>query len=223
MLPRLVVAALLLGPADGVLSRQPKRHRSVSLPSAADVLVKAAELLHITTPPFVFHSDDPSSRTQLIDALWAGTWVETVARRFTDANPAMTQLLELQMVDDSDTSTRFRDVQGQSRWEAVMSALFRARSQRLVPVEIAAMSVMWLYYKVPQPIWRATCYFGRSIMSSAWAEELCDLAMQRDPGPTYKIVEGLTAAVFDNLSMQVEYRLSIRALQQEVRLATGLK
>ena len=205
MLPRLVVAALLLGPADGVLSRQPKRHRSVSLPSAADVLVKAAELLHITTPPFVFHSDDPSSRTQLIDALWAGTWVETVARRFTDANPAMTQLLELQMVDDSDTSTRFRDVQGQSCWEAVLSALFRARSKRYVPIETAAMSVMWLYYRVPKPVWDVVSYFGRSVMCHSWAEELCDDAIERDPGPSYPVAEGLTAAVFDNLQMQVGY------------------
>ena len=53
----------------------------------------------------------------MIDALWAGTWAETVASRFTDANPALTELLEQQLVDDPDTATRFRDVQGQSRFE----------------------------------------------------------------------------------------------------------
>ena len=42
-------------------------------------------------------------------------------------------------------------------------------------------------------------------MSSTWAEDLCDVAMERDPGPTYPVAEGLTAAVFDNLNMNVNY------------------
>ena len=101
---------LLVCPAEATLARAPKRHRAGFLASAGDVLAKAAELLHISTPRFVFHSDEPGSRMQLIDALWTGTWGETVAGRFTDSNPALTQLLELQMVDDSESSTRFRAI-----------------------------------------------------------------------------------------------------------------
>jgi hypothetical protein len=200
-----VAALLLLCPAEGTLSRPPKRRMTTGLPSATDALAKVAELLHITTPPFVYHSDNPGSRMQLIDALWAGTWAATVAGRFTDSNPALTQLLELQMVDDSESSTRFRAVQGQSRWEAVMSALFRARSQKYVPIETAAMSTMMLYYRVPQPVWQVLTHFGRSVMCHHWTESLCDDAIERDPGPSYPVAEGITAAVFDNLQMNVGY------------------
>ena len=202
------VAALLVVlvcPAEATLARAPKRHRAGFLASAGDVLAKAAELLHISTPRFVFHSDEPGSRMQLIDALWTGTWGETVAGRFTDSNPALTQLLELQMVDDSESSTRFRAIQGQSRWEAVMSALFRARSQKYVPIETAAMSIMWLYYRVPMPVWQVVSHFGRSVMCRTWTESLCDDAIERDPGPSYPVAEGITAAVFDNLQMNVGY------------------
>ena len=182
-----------------------KRHKSSSGSSAGDMLANLAELLHIRTPPFVYNSDRDGSRQEMIDALWAGTWTETVADRFSTANPALQQLLEQQMVDDADDPSRFRALQGQSRWEAVLSALFRARSQKWVPIETAAMSVMWLYYRVPKPVWQAVSYFGRSVMSRAWVESLCDDAIERDPGPSYPVAEGLTAAVFDNLMMNVGY------------------
>lgn len=197
--------ALLFCPAEAGLSRPAKRHTSSRLPSASDMLASVAELLHIRTPPFVYHSDSVESRHQLIDALWQGKWTDTVASRFSDANPGMVQLLEQQLVDDAETASRFAALQGQSRWEAVMSALFRARSQKLVPIEAAAMSVMWLYYRVPKPVWQAVSYFTRSVMSHSWAEALCDDAIERDPGPAYPVAEGLTAAVFDNLNMKVGY------------------
>ena len=42
-------------------------------------------------------------------------------------------------------------------------------------------------------------------MSRTWAEELCDAAVDRDPGPNYPTAEGISAAVFDNLMMNVGY------------------
>ena len=201
----LALAALLSGPAEAVLGRQPKRHRPSVITSAVELLAKAAELLHITTPQFVYHSDCDDNRIKLIDALWSGTWTETVASRFSDANHALCALLDEQRVDNADESTRFRVLQGQTRWESVISALFRARSQKFVPIETAAMSIMWLYYRVPKPVWQAVSYFGRSVMCRTWTELLCDAAIERDPGPDYPLAEGLTAAVFDNLMMNVGY------------------
>ena len=205
-------ASLLFVLASGVLAaplgRVPKRRNEwyESVISGSERLLhRAAAALHLQTPPFTFHTFDGAAKEAMVDVLWSNAWVEGVASRFSDANPALRYLLEQQTVDDEPEATRFRELQGQSRWEAVMSAIFRARSQRFVPIETAAMSVMWLYYRVPQPVWRAMSYFGRSVMSSTWAEELCDVAMQRDPGPTYPVAQGITAAVFDNLSMQVGY------------------
>ena len=207
----LLVAVLLCASAEaGTASAEAgyshkKRHKSSSGSSAGDMLVSLAELLHIRTPPFVYNSDSVGSRQEMIDALWAGDWAESVAGRFSAANPALQHLLEKQVLDDADTLSRFGALQGQSRWEAVMSALFRARSQKMIPIETAALSIMWLYYRVPKPVWQAVTYFSKSVMSRFWVESLCDEAIERDPGPSYPVAEGLTAAVFDNLMMNVGY------------------
>ena len=186
--------------------RQRKRVRSSADSPSESLLSRAFELLHITTPPFVFNTKtDPGAQVALIDALWAGTWMAGVASRFTDANPALRYLLELQQVDDDDGPTTFRPLVGQSRWEAVLSALFRARTQNNVPIETAAMSISWLYYRVPKPIWSSMMYFGRAVMGRSWTEEICDAAVDRDPGPSYPTAESISAAVFDNFMMNVGY------------------
>jgi hypothetical protein len=203
----LVVLACGGSRAVNIGQRQPKRDRpNAAGASYEHLLSRAAEFLQITTPPFVFNAKtDPGGRLALIDALWAGTWVKEIANRFTHANPALRYLLELQEVDGDEGSTVLRALAGQSRWEAVMSALFRARSRNNVPIETAAMSIAWLYYRVPKPVWGAMTYFGRAVMSRTWAETLCDLAMERDPGPAYPTAVGISAAVFDNLMMKVGY------------------
>ena len=190
------------------IGRPAKRTRTQGSASSAEyVLARAAEFLRISTPPFVYNAktNEGDARAALADALWAGDWMARIANRFTASNPALQHLLEQQEVDDDDGPTAFRTLQGQSRWEAVLAALFRARSQNNVPIETAAMSITWLYYRVPKPVWSAMMYFGRSVMCRTWTEELCDLAVDRDPGPTYPIAEGITAAVFDNLMMNVGY------------------
>ena len=191
------------------VGRAGKRQNTWYVPVAnavENVLSKAAGLVHLTTPPFVYHADMEGSKLELIDDLWSSAWVEGIYDRFTAVNPALTYLLEEQRVDDADAGdNRWRQLQGQSRWEAVFMELFRARSQKWVPASTAAISTMMLYYRVPNPIWDTLRYFGRGVMSRTWTEGLCDLAVSRDPGPAYKVVEGITAAVFDNLNMNVDY------------------
>ena len=208
--------------AAPLTGRHAKRRNTWYEPVASaseKLLARAAEALQLRTPPFTFHMYEDGAKESLVDALWSSEWVEHVASRFSNANPSLRFLLQQQIVDDEPETTRFRAIQGQSRWEAVMSAIFRARSQRFVPIETAAMSVMWLYYRVPHPVWNAATYFTKSIMSSQWSEDICDLAMRRDPGPPYPIAEGgITAAVFDNFCMQVGYSSAATAGQAGYRL-----
>ena len=203
----LAVLLLLLDPTDATLGRPAKRRNSWYSPvatAAENLLSRAGELLHLTTPPLTFHMDNVGAKANLIDALWGSSWTEGISSRFSDANPALRFLLE-QQTTDGEESHRFHGLQGQSRWEATMSTLLRSRSQKLVPIETAALSIMWLYYRVPQPVWDTVSYFGRYVMSRDWTENVCDLALERDPGPAYPVVEGITAAVFDNLMMNVGY------------------
>ena len=61
------------------LSR-PKKRRTSAIANAAEraraALVKAAELLNLYTPRFVFDMNDPTEKEQLIDALWSAEWIE---------------------------------------------------------------------------------------------------------------------------------------------------
>ena len=178
----------------------------VAVPDAASrVLTHAAELLHLSTPPLIFHADDNSAQRQLADALWGGDWISTIATRFSEANPALVYLLEAQRVDDSDTTTSFGALMGQSRWESVVSAIFRARSQKWISIETAALSVMFLHYRVPKPIWDTMRYFSAVVMCKTWTEPFVDMAVECDPGPAYPVLHSITAAVFDNLMMKVDY------------------
>jgi len=204
-----VLASLLLvASASAGLHRGTKRSNSWYAPAARTAeaaIVKLTELLRLSTPTrFVYNMHNLKDKLDMVDALWRSEWAEGVGTLFTDANPDLTYLLEEQRLDGA-ADPRFRAVQGQSRWEATLVALFRARSQNIVPIATAAMSVVWLYYRVPHPVWDAARYFGSHVMCSKWTEEVCDLAVVRDPGPEYAVATGITAAVFDNFQMKVNY------------------
>ena len=114
-----IFTLLLLGDGEATGVRHQKRKNTWYVPratAAEQVLSRAAELLHISTPPLVFHSQDDGAKANLIDALWGQTWTETIASRFSDANPAFRFLMEQQTLDAAEEPSRFRELQGQSRW-----------------------------------------------------------------------------------------------------------
>ena len=117
MRPFVVAVLVATVAAPTGLSRGAKRRNTWyegSVSAAETVLTRAAELLHISKPPFVYHADQEGAKNELIDALWSGAWLLGVSNRFETANPALTYLLEEQRVDDDDGATRFRELQGQS-------------------------------------------------------------------------------------------------------------
>ena len=195
---------LLATVAAGGPRHHVKKQRRHKIDGGEGLWAKAAELLHLTTPQFVYDMYHPEDRVSLISTLWSDAW-QGIGSRFVDSNLPLVGLLDGQLLDDDASETRFRPLQGQSRWEAVIVALFRARSNRRVPIESAALAVMWLYYRVPSPVWEGFSYFSRAVMCRTWAAELCDDAVDMDPGPAYAVAEGITAAVFDNLMMRVNY------------------
>ena len=117
----------------------------------------------------------------------------------------LVELLEKQTLDDS-TSPRFAALHSAwPRWEGTLTALFRARSNRSVPLIVAALSVRFLSYKIPRQVWESISFFTRLVMSPVWTQEICTLAVQHDPGAPYATADGLSAACFDNFTMQVGY------------------
>ena len=161
------------------------------------------ECTKLATPNFVYHMDKPEERASLISALWADDLLEA-SGRFTAGNAALAQLFADQSLDGGEP-THFRLLESGPRFEDTIRALFRSRSTRLVPLETAALSIQWLYYKVPGPVWSAVMHYSRMVMSRSWTETFVDEALQHNPGPRYPVIQGITAAVFDNLRMCVGY------------------
>lgn len=172
------------------------------------------EVLKLRKPQFVYHADSAADRAALIDELWAGDFRPAIGR-FTGANAALVDLFEQQTVEvegegESRIAESFRRPEAlQSRWprfESVLSGLFRVRSQKTVTLEAAALSVRFLHYRVPAPVWSAVAYFSPLVMSRLWTETLCDEALARDPGCPYEVTgSGISAACFDNFTIKVGY------------------
>ena len=147
--------------------------------------------------------DNPAARNQLIDKLWSGDYT-SAAGRFTEANPELVSLFQAQVPDDASGPTQFHELQStRPRFEGVLTLLFRARSQKIVPLEVAAMSVLFTHYRVPHVAWDAMVYFTRAVMSRTWTRSFIEDAVPRDPGPSYPVAGGMTAAVFDNFQMDI--------------------
>ena len=169
------------------------------------------KVLRLRRPTFVYHMDSKQEKCAMVDALWTGEYQPAMGR-FIRANPDFVRLLDQQCVVGIDAdatapiqSRRHPPLQGLPRFESVLTGLFRWRSQKCVPLETAALSICFLHYRVPQPAWDSMVFFTRSIMSRDWAEDTCELALERDPGAQYETVNGLSAAIFDNFTIQVGY------------------
>ena len=196
---------LLAFAAAGPLGRAPKRHGVSSVVQyGSNVLKLASDLLQLNTPAYVYHMDNAAARAALIDKLWTGDY-ESAAGRFSAANPELVSIFAQQHLDGEEAG-RFHAIKASwPRFEGVVSALFRARSQKFVPLETAALTVAFVHYQVSHFAWDAISYFTDGVMSRTWADTFCDDAVVRDPGPSYPTAGGMSAAVFDNFMMKVGY------------------
>eukprot|EP00966_Prymnesium_polylepis_P150196 3469389-Prymnesium_polylepis.1 len=98
-------------------------------------------------------------------------------------NPELVSFFEELRIDDSDIPHSRQKTSVWPRFEGVLQILFRARSQKYVSLETAALSVLFLHHGVPQVAWSAVAQMSRIVMSMSWTVELCEDAVQRDPGP----------------------------------------
>eukprot|EP00322_Chrysochromulina_rotalis_P031257 CAMPEP_0115878534 /NCGR_PEP_ID=MMETSP0287-20121206/26821_1 /TAXON_ID=412157 /ORGANISM="Chrysochromulina rotalis, Strain UIO044" /LENGTH=204 /DNA_ID=CAMNT_0003334149 /DNA_START=266 /DNA_END=877 /DNA_ORIENTATION=+ len=191
-----------------------KRQRTEDKVQDAPEPTFLSKLLRFRRPMNVYHMDSTAERKAMVDCLWTGEYTSCIGR-FTAANPDFLNLLGQQCVvdvtADATCATRPRRPDAlQSiipRYEPVFMTAFRCRSQKMVPLETAALSVRFLHYRVPRPVWETVGCFSHLVMSREWTEKVCELALQRDPGPPYETVAArtITAAVFDNFTMKVGY------------------
>lgn len=206
LLLRVILLSCVTVSNAGRLGRLPKRRSSDGggSSSSSSFVARAAEMLNLWKPTHVYHMDDDGARNALIDMLWTGDY-EAASGRFTRANSELVSFFEELRIDGEDGRHFVLKKSSWPRFEGVLSLLFRARSQKYVPLETAALSVLFLHYRVPHAAWEAIAHFSRSVMSWSWTVDLCEDAVLRDPGAQYPTAQGMTAAVFDNFMIRVGY------------------
>ena len=186
------------------LGRVAKRSSTaVAIDAATAVFRHASQLLSLTSPKHVYNCGIKAERNRLIDDLWAGDYL-SAAGQFTEVNAGLVSFFEQQLLDGKDGG-RMVELKARPRFESLLAALFRARSKDLVPLETAALAIQLLHYQVPAVVWQTLNTFTRNVMGGTWAEELCEQALERDPGAPYPVAKGITAACFDNFMINVGY------------------
>lgn len=114
--------------------------------------------------------DSPTERKALIDKLWSGQYEDSIGR-FTASNGDLINLFGQQVeveagaADELSIGRPRRPDRLQSIWprfEGVLLALFRARSQKVVALETAALSVRFLHYRVSRNVWDTVAFIGNS-------------------------------------------------------------
>lgn len=174
-MPRLllivIVALSRLHYAETAPTPGKARRKSDAAESSSSISSGIATLLDIFRPAGVYHADNPEDRVRLIQDLWAGKF-DTRFGRFTDANPVLVQLFEALRLDGNEWRGREKKT-AWPRWEGVLSCMFRARSQKFIPLETAALSVSFLTYHVPHVPWESRMYFTKAIMWPDHGRRLC--------------------------------------------------
>ena len=171
-----------------------------------------SKLMRLRKPAFIYDMDSQDDKRALVDMLWTGKY-HAVLGRFATANPDFLNLLEQQCVISSEADAtapieprRPPALKGPlPRFESVLSSIFRWRNQKMVTLEVAALSIRFLHYRVPYPAWETMVFFTRSVMSRTWTESICELALERDPGAGYTTSSAITGGVFDNCTITVGY------------------
>ena len=196
-----------MAPKRSRLSRGVTRH---AVPyTLAEKLIhlvrKAGELLHIHRPPFVYHMDEPAERLAMIDMLWSGDYTEAMGL-FSAKNEHLVTLFSMQGMDDRDAGRLHERTGPQPRFESTLASLFRSRTQKLVPLATAALSIRFLHFQTQRSIWTAVSFFSDCIMSRTWTETVIDEALTR-PGSEcpYPTALGISGAVFDNFRLKCGY------------------
>ena len=162
--------------------------------------------------PFVFNLADANSRAAMIDLLWQpDRYQEALHHNTGPRNPELTRVLEAATANSYSSSAAMRDnaaynYKRAGLFEGVFSAIVRLRSAMLMPFLTLLLSVVAVMTHTPHFFMEVLRLFYRGVIADdQWTFNLIDEALDRNPGPPYEELEGVGAAMLDNLSIQVDY------------------
>ena len=154
-----------------------------------------------------FNMQTPGDKDRLALRVWLGGFEESLAA-VRAANPALMQVLEAQISSAYDTDGRAREDHATRKArlvDGVLCIILRAATQFNVPLLCAALSILGRGHCVADGFHESVRVSSFLVLTETWAAQFMVHARAFRPPPPYEVLEGVAAAVFDNLTMRVDY------------------
>ena len=150
-------------------------------------------------------------KVQLAHRMWAGGYLESMAA-LREANPALVQVLSAQVASQYDRKAGPGHADSKRRQvDGMMLCAVRTQSQFRMPVVSAALSVLAECNQVPDEFHVALrTFFHGVVATQTWVDGFLTIARDVRPPPSYEVLRGVRVAVFDNLSMKLNYGSYVR-------------
>ncbi len=158
----------------------------------------------IRTAGLVYNMNVQSDRERLAVDLWRADYAQQSAA-LREANPELVAVLQAAMKNSVRATPAFL-ASKQLLLDGMLLNIVRAQSQLNVPLLSAALSILGECNKVSREYHDAIAtFFKGAAMSEPWTEGFLAEARVLRPPPEEEMLPGVIVAVFDNLSMQVDY------------------
>ena len=143
-------------------------------------------------------------RRRLVITLWQGDYERSMGQ-LRAQNAELVAVLTDQ-VHNLSTESEHLELARARHVDGMLLDACRAQNQNSIPVLTAAMSILGEFNHVAREYHDALAIYHRgAALSEKWVRDFLVEARQWRPAPTELTIPGIAVAVFDNLSMKIDY------------------
>jgi hypothetical protein len=146
-----------------------------------------------------------SEKLQMVELLWACNFAPLLGE-LQKANPLITELM-MQAVSNTympDDEELFMHKQA-LKFENLLAAMYRCQNQFKMPLWVVLRSVYAMQHGMHLESWNIESAV-RLLASHRWTKDLIALATKHSPGAPFQSLAFVTAAVFDNFTVKIDYK-----------------
>ena len=197
------------------LSRPVRRRRGTSAPDQGDDGIQLLDMLDraivLTPSRHSFHMDSPEQKEELARLCWSASRI-TGEDSLCASNPELRALVTVLTNNTSSHSTCSQDgiVRQELQFEGVLTDLERIRSQKVMTLLTARMSIASVRAQIPRDYWQLLRAVGAgTLVSHDVAERFLDFAAQFRPSCPYEAIPGVGGVMFDNYTRRIKYSSNV--------------
>jgi hypothetical protein len=144
-------------------------------------------------------------KIRMVDALWGCSFESAVGSLLAE-NPDLALMLRgavsnTYRPDDAELFMVRQDL----KLENIIATLYRTQNQKCMPIFIVLRAIYAYHHGMHREGWQFESAL-RLLPSYTWTQELIKIGIKRNPGAPFKALGFVSAACFDNFTVQVNYK-----------------